>query len=460
MSITEPIRLLDEFRQRRRDLLRMVGPGVGATIVAFIVAFYFVEPPPPKSIVIATGERSGRYYESAKAYAKSLERNGIALEIRETAGSVENFDLLLHDDAITLSIVQGGTEPAEANTGGTIEAIASLYFEPLWVFHRADLAVEDLGDLKGCHIALGETGSGSHMLAIQLLAGNGVRDGEDGTTFLEQNAVQAAPELEAGRIDVAMFVLGPDATIVRRLLQNSEIALMDFARQRAYERRYPYLKGVILEQGVVDFEQDLPRKPVRLIAPAANLVATRKLHEAFVPLLLEAALEQHDDGGVLADAGELPSLEFVSFPVNSTARHYLTHGPSFFQRHLSFWIASLLDRTKIMIIPLVALLIPLIKIAPPVYRWQIRSRIYRWYRVLRRIDQELRKGIELDTAEHAATLQAMSKELDTVHVPLSYMEEFYNLRLHINLVQNELEKLKEQQNSTQTQTVTPTSENQ
>lgn len=447
MRIAEPIRLLDEFRQRRRDLFRTVGPGVAATVVAFLVAFYFVEPPPPKSVVIAAGRKSGRYYASAQAFAKSLERNGITLEIRETAGSVENFDLLVHDNTVTLGIVQGGTASAEVRTAGTIEAIASLYFEPLWVFHRAGLSVTDLGDLKGRRIALGETGSGSYSLAIQLLAANGIRDGDGGTIFLEHDANQAAEALEDEQIDVAMFVLGPEAALVRRLLQNTDITLMDFARQRAYERRFPYLKGVTLAQGVIDFEQNLPKQQVRLVAPAANLVSTHALHEAFVPLLLEAALEQHSDGGLLTSAGELPSLDYVSFPVNSTARHYLTHGPSFFQQHLSFWVASMLDRTKIMIIPLVTLLIPLFKIAPPVYRWQIRSRIYRWYGVLRHIDQELREGTEISPAGHVATLQAMSKELDTVHVPLSYMEEFYNLRLHINLVQNELLKLESQQTS-------------
>lgn len=449
MRIIEPIRLVDEFRQRRRDLLRTVGPGVLVTIVAFLIAFYFIEPPPPKSFVIATGKQSGRYYATAHAFADSLEKSGVELKIRETAGSVENFDLLLNDDTVTLAIVQGGAAPTEAHAAGTIEAIASLYFEPLWVFHRADLAVKDLGDLKGLRIALGEMGSGSHTLAVQLLAENGVHDGEDGTTYFEQSALQAAPALEANQIDVAMFVLGPSANVVRRLLQDSDIALMDFGRHRAYERRYPYLKGVVLEQGVIDFEQNLPKQRVRLIAPAANLVATRTMHQAFIPLLLEAALDQHHDGGLLADDAEMPSVGYVSFPVNATARHYLSHGPSFFHRHLSFWIASLMDRTKIMFIPLVTLLIPLLKIAPPVYRWRIRSRIYRWYGVLRRIDQELREGTQIETAEPAATLQAMSIELDTVYVPLSYMEEFYNLRLHINLVHDELVKLKGQQNSTQ-----------
>lgn len=437
----EPVRLLDELRQRRRDLLRAVGPGAVVTILAFLVAFYFVEPPPPDSVVIATGMTGGRYFAWAEAYAKVFERNGIKLELRQTAGSIENFELLLHDESVSLALVQGGTAPPEAKSSGNIEAIGSVYFEPLWVFHRTREPVKSLADVKGKRIAVGETGSGSLSLSMQVLSTNGVRDGEHGTTFLRHGANDAASALKADEIDIAMFVSGPEAPVIRELLGDSEIELMDFARQKAYERRFPFLKGIILEQGVIDIERDLPRKRTRMIAPAANLVATTSLHQAFIPLILEAALEQHNDGGILADDGELPTLEFVSLPANATARRYLDHGPSFFQRHLSFWLASLFDRAKILIIPLITLLFPLLKLAPPVYRWRIRSRIYRWYSVLRHIDQEVQQNAETDVSRHLETLQAMSKELDSVQVPLSYMVEFYNLRMHIRLVQDELNRL-------------------
>ncbi|MEQ9410497.1 MAG: TAXI family TRAP transporter solute-binding subunit [Fuerstiella sp.] len=440
MSTVEPIRLLDEFRQRRRDLFRTVGPGIVVTLAAFAIAFYFIEPPPPKVVVMATGGTDGRYHAFAKTYAESLARHGVTLKLRETAGSVENFELLLHDPDVNLAIVQGGTAPDDAYAADSIQAIASLYYEPLWVFFRADLSITDLNDLQGRRIAVGKIGSGSSLLATQLLSVNGVQDGQDETEFLRENEVQASALLEAGTIDAAMFVLGPESPILTRLLNNPKITLMDFTRQQAYVRRFPFLKGVTLEEGVVDFEKNLPRHRVQLVAPAANLVATTSMHDAFVPLLLEAALNEHHHGGLLADDGELPSQEFVSFPINPAARNYLEHGPSFFQRHLSFWLASMIDRSKIMILPLITLLIPLFKIAPPVYRWRIRSRIYRWYGVLRRIDQDLREGSSENAAEHAARLKAMSNELDTVDVPLSYMEEFYNLRVHINLVTAELEQ--------------------
>jgi uncharacterized protein len=441
MSTVQPTGFFDDLRQRRRDLFRTVGPGAVITILAFLVAFYFVEPPPPDTIVVATGVSDGRYHAFALECAELFARDHVTLDVRATLGSVENFDLLLNNDDVNVAIVQGGTMPEDSPLNGHVEALATLYFEPLWVFHRADLKITDLVDVKGQRIAVGEVGSGSHSLAERLLTANGVADGSDGTTFVNQNATEAADALETGEIDVAMFVLGPEASVVKRLLERPDLTLMDFDRQAAYSRRFSFLSSVVLEEGVVDLNKNLPAHPVRLLAPGAILVATDKLHHAFIPLLMKAILTQHRHGGLLTRDGELPTLDYASFPVNATARQYFVHGPTFFQQHLGFWVASLLDRTKILIIPLLTLLIPLFKIAPPLYRWRIRSRIYRWYGVLRRLDQQCRED-DSDGPNDATALEAMSRELDTVSVPLSYMEEFYNLRLHVNLVKEDLAKLK------------------
>ena len=438
MDLGHPKWFIDEFQRRRRQLTRLVGPGLCVAIVMFAVAYYFVEPAPPSTLEIATGNRGGRYYTFGQEYVEAFARNGINLKVRETAGSGENFELL-RNNSVSLAMIQGGIAPeAVVDTG--LETIATLYFEPLWVFHRSDLPVQQLHDLQGMQTAIGKEGSGTRSLALQLLEDNGVVAGEDNTVFADLSATEASQALRAGKIDAAMLVMGPDASVIRILLSDPEVRVMNFSRNHAYARRYPYLKAVTLEAGVIDFEQNLPEQPVRLVAPAASLVASDSLHQAFIPLLLEAAIERHRNGGLLAVPGELPSADFVTFPINQDARRYLDHGPSFFQQHVSFWVASLIDRTKIMIIPIVTLCIPLVKLAPPVYRWRIRSRIYRWYGILRKIDQDLREESNTDLSKHQETLKAMSTELDSVHVPLSYMQEFYHLRVHINLVREEVER--------------------
>ena len=434
-----PPRLLDELRESRRDLVKTCGPAVLLAFAGFLVAFYFVEPPPPRELVIAAGSADGNYYAAAQQYAQLFEENGVKLTIRETAGSVENYELLVNDDSVQLAIVQGGTAP---QTPGIerLEALATLYLEPLWVFHRGGLSVVQLSDLQGKRIAVDQAGSGTQVLSEMLLSANGVQDGRGKTTFVRENASRTVGMLERGEVDVAFFVLSAESPIVRDLLRNEQLELLSLSRSQAYARRYPFLKSVVLSRGVIDLQRDLPRSDVHLIAPVANLVATPELHDAFVPLLLEAAIKAHEAGGLVTDPGKQPSLDGSEFTPNAVARHYIKYGPSFFQKYLGFWIASLIDRAKIMLVPLVVLLIPLVKLAPPVYRWRIRSRIYRWYALLRGIDQALRASGVDELQEFGKKLSAVERELDEVSVPLSYMEEFYHLRLHIDLVKRRLEQ--------------------
>jgi hypothetical protein len=118
-------------------------------------------------------------------------------------------------------------------------------------------------------------------------------------------------------------------------------------------------------------------------------------------------------------------------------------GPPVLQRLLPFWLASLVDRLKVMIIPLIMLLMPLLRAAPPLVRWRTRHKIYRWYSALREVDKKLADGLtgpQLD--EELARLRDIQHQVTFVDVPLSYMEELYHLRLHLAMVQENLEKLR------------------
>lgn len=439
----EARRLLDEFKSGRREIIKTVGPATAVALLVLLIAFYLVEPPPPRELVIAAGPRDGNYHEVARRYARLFEKNGIKLTIRETAGSVENYDLLLNDDTVHLAIVQGGTAP-QTNETSRFESLATLYLEPTWVFYRRGRLVERLANLRGTRIAVGEGGSGTQLLAETLLEANGVQDGSENTVFVKETQSRTVEMLQNGDLDAAFFVLSAKSPIVQELLRDEEIELMSAERSLAYKRLYPFLDSVVLAQGAMDLQSDLPPSDVTLIAPAANLTATHALHDAFIPLLLEAAKETHEAGDLVSDPGQHPSLGRVEFPPNAIARHYLEHGPSFLQQYLGFWITSLIERTKIMLLPLIILMIPLVKLAPPFYRWRIRSRIYRWYALLREIDRCLHKNEKL--REFRDKLSQVDRELEQVTVPLSYMEEFYHLRMHIDLIERRLnERLAETQ---------------
>ena len=140
-----------------------------------------------------------------------------------------------------------------------------------------------------------------------------------------------------------------------------------------------------------------------------------------------------------------PNTRNLDFPLDDDARRFFRHGPPFLQRYLPFWTANLVDRTKIMLIPLLTLLLPLFKVMPPAYRWRVRRKIYRWYVELRALDVAAPEKLD---AEH---LQQLLQKLDKIEfdvrkvsVPLSYTDELYDLRQHIGLVRAKLHGTREQ----------------
>ncbi len=441
-----------ETRKQLRGLwLKLWGGGFFIVILGFMLAWMYIEPAPPSRIVIAAGPADGAYYQFANSYREQLKRHGVDLEIRVTAGSLENYQLLLNDPEIDLAIVQGGTAPPAARESKDLEAIGSLYLEPIWVFYRDDEISRKMLAVNGQRIAVGEDMSGTQMIARTMLAENGITEDEQ-TSFLSIGGDAAVKSLQAGTVDAAFFVLSPDSHIISDLLATPDVKLMSLSRQQAIARRHQFLKAVTLRQGVVDLEEDLPRSDVQLVAPAANLVATRDFHDSLVPVLLRAATVTHHQRLSLVSDATFPSTDLIEFPLNESARLYYDHGPPFLQKYLPFWIASGIDRGKVLLLPLIALMLPLFKVAPPIYRWRIRSRIYRWYKVLRGIEGDTRRHESLDVlSRHLETLEAMEQELDSIDsVPLAYMEEFYNLRLHVEFVDRRVRAEEARRNASDT----------
>ena len=435
-----PITNADNETRSDRSLVTYWALAILVTLIGFVIAWRYAEPPPPRHIRIAAGERQGAYYAFAKQYAEYLAREEIELEIVETAGAVDNVERLRNGEC-DLGFVQGGV--GSRFPDAPIESLASLYFEPLEVFYRASLEVEYLTDLKGLRVAVGEEGSGTRLLAVELLAQNGVT--EDSARLFSLNSAEAAKRLQSGDLDVAFFVSSASGDLVGGLLRDESLRLLSFRRHLAYRARHRYLSSVVLGEGGIDLVRNIPPRDTTLLAPAASLVSREGFHPALVTLMLRAAEQVHRQGGLFEEPGEFPSALYTEYPLPPQARNYLSNGPTFLHRYLPFWWASMIDRLKIMLVPLLTLLIPLMRIGPPVYRWRIRSKIYRWYRDLRALDLRLERRAEqaVDIEHERAELDALEQQFNNVSVPMAYMDEFYELRMHIQLVREKLRQISE-----------------
>jgi TRAP transporter TAXI family solute receptor len=405
-------------------------------VAGFMVTYQYVGAPPPKIIRIATGAKNGAYYAFAQQYALLLASDGIVLEVVPTAGSVENFDLL-KKGKVSLALVQGGS--ATDDDKERLQSLGSLFFEPVWVFTRTQKPIKRFSELKGNRVAVGAAGSGTYLLTMQLLSAAGIT--ESNATLVRGDSAQAIVSLSQGTIDAAFFVASPIAPLIRGLVEEPRFQLLNFDRAPAYGRLFPFLTPVTLAEGVLNLERNVPSRDTTLVAVSANLAARRDLNASLIPALLDAITRVHQPGGVLERKRQFPSIDFIDLPLNEDARRYIANGPSFLFRWLPYGWAVLLDRLKILVLPFLALLIPLFRLAPPLYKWRIRSKIYRWYATVREIDSTVQKNATPGDAESLLNrLTELEREVASVSVPLSYTGELYNLRLHIGFLQEELEK--------------------
>ena len=409
--------------------------------IGFAVAYQFVEPAPPKRIVITTGGEAGAYYQFAQRYAAILAKNGITLEVKSSAGSLENLDRLKADEA-QVGFVQGGVMPPkedpDAEDDSGLLSLGSLFYEPVWVFYRGERDLTRLTDLRGKRIAIGQEGSGVRQLAQQLLAANEIEAGEH---LVPLSGLTAAEELQQGRIDAAFIIASESAPVVQVLLRSPGIRLMSFAQSGAYQRRFPFLTKLTFPQGVADLVRDFPPNDIKVLAPTANLIVRDDLHPALQSLLLQAASEVHGKSGFFQDQGEFPAYKDQMLPLSPDAARYFKSGPSFLQRYLPFWLAVLVDRLIVLLVPVFALLIPLLKVAPAIYNWRVRSKVFRCYGELKFLEDDLKNHFDpAKLGDYRRRLDDLEEEAVQLHVPLGFTDLVYTLREHVNLVRGILDK--------------------
>lgn len=420
------------WRQRLRDA-RLPLILVGITLLALVITWLMLEPPPPRQLKMATGSQAGAYHRFGQAYQAWLKEEEISLRLENTTGSTRNLELL-RSGQVDAALVQAGTASPEDEA--SLQSLGSLYYEPLWVLTRGPSPITQLRQLKGKRLAIGPQGSGTRAVALELLALNGVTP--ENSPLSPLGGPEAAQALASGEVEGLFMVSSPRAQAVRDLVALPQVHLMSFERSRAYTRRLRYLSGVEVTQGMLDLEHNLPPRDVQLLAPTANLVVRKDLHPALVSLLLSCATQIHAQGEFLEEPGQFPSPHLVQIPLGEDARRFFQTGPSFLQRYLPFWAASLLDRLKFLLLPILTILLPLLRFAPPLYRWRVRHRVARWYEVLREIDQRTQSGKDTLRAD-LELLDRVEEEVAGEKIPTSYMDEFYELQVHLAFVRTRLE---------------------
>jgi len=413
--------------------------------------FRFLDPAPPKVLVMTTGSETGGYHQFGLALKEELAKQKIELQLRTSRGSLDNLKRLTDGTGnVQVGLIQSGTElllePAQRKR---LTGLAALYHEPLWLFQRKGSDINQLSDLEDKRVAVGSEGSGTWAVL------KGLYEEQQDETRLEllndglwrkMGSSAAADALIAGELDAAFLVLPAGNHLVTRLAANPDITLINLSQADAFAARLHFLEALEVPKGLLSIALHVPAQDTKVLSPVAMLVGNQSFHPALTAVVLEAARKVLRDGNLLDKPGRFPAGEPMGLELSKEADYYHRQGVPFLQRYLPFQVASAIDRYVVLVIPFLAIMFPLLKTMGPLYRWRVRARVYRWYEHLRRIDKLIYSGeIRERYAEEIEGLNGLESELNHVDVPLSYAHELYSLHLHVRYMIYRLETMQSEE---------------
>jgi TRAP transporter TAXI family solute receptor len=412
--------------------------GIVLTIVLIgVSAQWLGGAPPPKKIVLATGQAGGVYDSFGREYAKRLSSLGLKVELVNTAGSVDNFRLVIAGKA-DVAFAQSGTYQVVTDLDHKVSGLAAIYYEPLWIFVRRGIRIEDKIPYRAGSVSVGPKGSGTEAVAKAILAEEGYDIASQAIVNL--TSVDARRELIAGKLDVAFFVTSYRDPGIMELMRRKDLELTSFRREVAYTRKFRGLTPLKLPEGLLDLRDNIPPRNVTLLSPSAILIAQENINPRVVELVLKVAQAVHTPGSLIDPPLKFPTLEGMDVPVNEAAETYLTSGESFLSRNLPYRALRWVLLAKILLLPLVAIWVPALRLAPMIANWRKQRWIKRYYSRLRDVEKRLATAHEPNELRDSITeLEALREEVQTLSrkLPLQQQQDVYHWRLHVSLILGE-----------------------
>jgi TRAP transporter TAXI family solute receptor len=437
--------IIPQLSRKQQLIAAAVFIGLLALIIWALMRY--ISPAPPRVVVMTTGAQDGAYHAFGEKYKAYMQANRINLILKPSAGSVENLERL-EQPGTDAGFVQGGLgqlsiDPTEDEEKTPLRSLAVIGYEPLWVFAQSpDMAKKLAGSLQGLagkRIAVGAEGSGTRKVALDLLKAYGIT-AQNAT--LEPNSGMAATQaLLDKKLDAIILIASPQAAAVQKLIDPGNAAtLINLSQAEGITRRLPYLSTVVLKAGSVDPVSKTPDQDVTLLTTTANLVVRQDTHPAIAYLLLEAARDAHKGATLLNRPSEFPHPRATDFPLSEEATRYFKDGRPFLQRYLPFWLANALQRLLLILIPLAAIGIPVLKFIPEILQFKEKNRLYHRYGQLLKMEADIRSRqlSQKEIDEGREELNRIEKAISKTKFNLEFADRVYTLRQHVDYVRGQL----------------------
>lgn len=402
---------------------------------AWIVMEHF-NPAPPSTITIATGPKGGAYEFFAQQYREKLAQSHVKLNIRITDGTSENIRLLEDPTSgVQVAFVVGGASNSQKAPG--LLSLGRVDYQVFWLFYRGTETLDHLTQLKGKRIGVGPEG----VVTTRVLDAAGVNSRS--ATLLPFTGSAAVEALLDGRLDAIFVALAPESSIIQPLLRDPNVRLMSVSQADALTRIFPDLVRLVLPQGVIDLEHNIPPNDVNLIGTTNAVVVREDLHPEIIDLLAKTLVEVHGRAGVFQRAGEFPTQTDAEFAFADGAREFYKNGPSYLNEYLSYWTVSLIKKIIAVILSCAVILVPFSRIVPNLSTWVVRDRMRDLYRRLRAVEAEMQTDLTASQQDALQSdLESIEQSANDLGVPVRHSDLFFELKTHIDLVRQRLTSLR------------------
>jgi TRAP-type uncharacterized transport system substrate-binding protein len=425
-------------------------------------------------IVLATGGIA-HYQELGAAYQKALEPYGVEVHLRP---AVEGFKtlrgLVAEPPEFDAAFIKGGlvgsmqgrlarakAQEWQAKEIGKLRSLGRVFYEPIWVFVRSDFAGQSLRDLKGKPVLTGTRESGARRIAGQLLRANGIEFKREDPLLVAEDLAPDGEQLLSGKAAAAFLIQPADSDLIQKLLRVDGIRLLNFALEAdSYANRFPALTKVVLNRGAVEFEPLNPPEDIALLATSAAVVVRADLEPSLVNLLSYTVLnnprsgfDKAGDPVLFHRPGTFPHISDPEYRVPEETRLVYKTGelpvalrsiaPAVKEAGFPFSVTAFVAdhgaQTVLLLIPSLVILLPILRALPSLYAWTVRRRLLYWYHQLKVLEKKLDEPTASgNLAEYQHEIERIDDGVRRIRYPLYFSDQFYHLRLHINLVRQRL----------------------
>ena len=419
--------------------LVIVLPWTAIVLAVLYIIYRLVDPLPPRHFKIAAGIPGTGYDVFARQYARILARDGVDLEVHNYASAIQHFDVLRDATSPVQAALTtfGFTQPSDA---ATLYSLGGISDTAIFLFYRNAEPFTRFAQFRGKRLSIGMPRTALRTLMLNVLKVTGALD--DSIRLSDLDYREAIDALIAGEIDVAMVATQIDDSLVQRALGAPGIQLMNVAQAEAIAKTVPGLKHVVLWRGLISLDRDIPDSDIDLLALRNRLLVRKDLHPALQYLLLEAMREVHGAPGPFNRLGEFPAEQPNDLPLSPTAQAFYRSGPTLWQRYTSFWLTSLLNRIVFFVIPVVAMLIPIIGFAPRFYRWLYVRRVDQLHRALGNLERDLAQSADTCRfVEYQTRIAEIESSVRLLKVARPFEVDLQRLRIHLRLVKEDLGRM-------------------